>query len=287
MVEFTDKNSLIRALSATTTDTTETPKQIGFVPTMGALHNGHISLVKQALQENDLVVVSIFVNPTQFNNSEDLEKYPRSPKNDLKLLQNSGKNVWVYLPSVEDIYDHQVTSDHYNFDGLEHEMEGKHRKGHFDGVGTVVSKLFKIVSPNRAYFGEKDFQQLQIIRKLVSLEKFPVEIIGCPIVREESGLAMSSRNQRLNAVHREEATLIYKTLLEVKEKFPSHSIQELNEIVSERFLNNSTLELEYFTIANEETLKTVEEKQPSVHHRAFIAAFIGGVRLIDNMALNL
>lgn len=282
MVEFTDKKSLSEALTARK----ENGIRIGFVPTMGALHEGHLSLVKQALEENQLVVVSIFVNPTQFNNSEDLDKYPRTPEDDLKLLNSLGGNIWVYLPSVNDLYHDQVVSDHYDFGGIEHEMEGKHRKGHFDGVGTVVSRLFNIVNPDRAYFGEKDFQQLQIIKKLVAIKKLPVEIIGCPIIRETNGLAMSSRNKRLNSTELQKAALIFNVLTEVKEKFNTYTIQDLNELVSERFLNNDDLELEYFSIVDEETLKTVEIKNNTTKHRAFIAAYIAGVRLIDNLALN-
>lgn len=260
--------------------------QVGFVPTMGALHEGHLALVKSALSENHLVVVSIFVNPTQFNNATDLDKYPRTLDDDLRLLETLDGHVMIYIPTVDDIYEEEIAASSYNFGGLEHQMEGKHRNGHFDGVGTVVSKLFDIVKPNKAYFGEKDFQQLQIIKKLVQLEKLPIEIVGCPIVREKSGLAMSSRNQRLNKEEQEEASLIYATLMEVREKFPTQSIEELNEFVSERFLNNSKIELEYFDIANEETLETATKKDPSVKHRAFIAAFMGEVRLIDNMPLN-
>lgn len=285
MVEFTVKESLIQALNFQK-ESSKTPLEIGFVPTMGALHQGHISLVELALRENDCVVVSIFVNPTQFNNADDLEKYPRTPEADLELLKKTNGNILIYRPSVEDIYDHDINSVHFDFDGLEHEMEGAHRQGHFDGVGTIVSKLFKIITPNRAYFGEKDFQQLQIIKKLVAIENLPVEIIGCPIVREANGLAMSSRNKRLNAEELEEASFIYKTLKEVKENFESHSIAYLENLVSERFLNHPKLKLEYFTIANEDTLKAMSEKTPAISYRAFIAAFIGGIRLIDNMALN-
>ena len=242
--------------------------------------------VKKALEENDLVVVSIFVNPTQFNNQTDLQKYPRTPEKDLSLLQEVHDGLIVYIPPISDIYEKEVVSKNYAFGALENEMEGKHRSGHFDGVGTVLSKFFEIVKPDRAYFGQKDFQQLQIVKKLVALENLSIEIIGCPIVREESGLAMSSRNKHLNAEQAEEATIIYKTLTEVRERFNSHSIEDLNKLVAERFLPNSIVELEYFEIADEETLKTAQRKAPSTAYRAFIAAFIGNVRLIDNMALN-
>ena len=193
---------------------------IGFVPTMGALHNGHLSLVNKGLSENDFVVVSIFVNPTQFDNKEDLVKYPRTLEADMALLkQVSDDKIIIYAPSEDDIYGDQIQSQSFTFDGLEHEMEGAFRSGHFDGVGTIVKRLFEIVTPDSAYFGEKDFQQLQIIRKLVELHQLPVNIVGCPIHRAEDGLAMSSRNARLTEAHRDIAPFIYKTLNVAKVKF--------------------------------------------------------------------
>lgn len=288
MVIHTTKETLTQALSLKRNIARQAGKnyKIGFVPTMGALHEGHLSLVLKALEENDVVVVSIFVNPTQFNNSKDLEKYPRTPEKDLSLLEDITKDLIIYLPQVFDIYGENVASKQYDFEGLEYEMEGKHRKGHFDGVGTVLTKFFQIVEPNKAYFGEKDFQQLQIVKKLVAVENLPVEIVGCPILREENGLAMSSRNARLSTQQFEEAALIYKTLMEVREKFTSHSLTELNEMVAERFLQNEDIKLEYFEIANEDTLKTGKQKTNATKYRAFIAAFLGEVRLIDNMPLN-
>jgi pantoate--beta-alanine ligase len=261
-------------------------KKIGFVPTMGALHNGHISLVTRALKENDCVVISIFVNPTQFNNNTDLKKYPRTLDADINLLKNLDGDLLVFNPDASDLYKGKIESKKYSFGGLENEMEGKHRKGHFDGVGTVVGLLFKTIKPNNAYFGEKDFQQLQIVKKLVEIEKLPVTIIGCPIVREENGLAMSSRNKRLSMSETDEASLIYKTLIEVKNNFCVSSISELNDFVSKKFKNHPHLRLEYFEIANEKNLKTVKNKRKNNHYRAFIAVFAGEVRLIDNMALN-
>tara|TARA_R110002012_G_scaffold11444_3_gene51587 strand:- start:9638 stop:10483 length:846 start_codon:yes stop_codon:yes gene_type:complete len=281
MVIHTQKETLAQALSSLAKN-----NKIGFVPTMGALHEGHISLVKNALENNDVVVVSIFVNPTQFNNSADLEKYPRTPEDDISLLKKLKGDVIVYLPEVSDLYDASVSAKKYNFGNLENEMEGKHRKGHFDGVGTIVSKLLKIVKPNSAYFGEKDFQQLQIVKKLVAMEKLPVKIVGCPILREKNGIAMSSRNKRLSAKQFKEATIIYNTLKEVRDKFRSTSITDLNALVAERFLQNPNLNLEYFEIANEKTLKTAKRKNKDSKYRAFIAAFAGEVRLIDNMPLN-
>lgn len=281
MLTFTKKDSLQIALSERQKD-----GKIGFVPTMGALHAGHISLVERALAENDSVVVSIFVNPTQFDNNKDLEKYPRTPEDDISLLNSIKGDIIVYLPEVFDLYPKNVVAKSYDFEGLEHEMEGKHRQGHFDGVGTILDVFFKIVKPNAAYFGEKDFQQLQIVRKLVEIENFPIDIVGCAIAREDTGLAMSSRNERLSAEQIQEATIIFKSLMEVREHFDSLSLIELNELVKERFLLSSILSLEYFEIANEETLKTATEKVEGIKYRGFIAAFAGDVRLIDNMPLN-
>ncbi|WP_347373390.1 pantoate--beta-alanine ligase [Aequorivita sp. Q41] len=281
MVIHTQKETLVKALSFRNKN-----EKIGFVPTMGALHKGHISLVAKALEENTLVVVSIFVNPTQFNNSADLEKYPRTPEDDISLLKELNNDIIIYLPEISDLYEGSVLAKSYNYGGLENEMEGKHRSGHFDGVGTILDKFFRIVNPDTAYFGEKDFQQLQIVKKLTAIEKLPVKIIGCPILREPNGLAMSSRNKRLSPKQFDEATLIYKTLEEVQAKFRTTSIADLNALVAERFLQNPHLELEYFEIANEKTLKTAKRKNKSSKYRAFIAAFAGNIRLIDNMPLN-
>lgn len=264
----------------------ENCKSVGFVPTMGALHKGHISLVEQACKENDCVVVSIFVNPTQFNKAQDLEKYPRTLESDIELLKSVKGNIIVFSPNASDLYNKNISSKEYDFSGIENEMEGKHRKGHFDGVGTVLNILFRIVKPNKAYFGEKDFQQLQIVKKLVEIEKLPITIIGCPIIREESGLAMSSRNKRLNKKQLLESALIYKTLKEVQQKFNQLNFIELNEFVADTFSENQFLELEYFEIANSKTLKTEVLKDQNLSYRAFIAVFAGEVRLIDNIALN-
>ena len=261
-------------------------KTIGFVPTMGALHVGHISLVEQANLENDCVVVSIFVNPTQFDNPNDLLKYPRTIENDIAHLKRFSKNIFIFSPSALELYNNNINSKSYNFSGIESEMEGKHRIGHFDGVGTVLNLFFRIIKPNKAYLGEKDFQQLRIVRKLVEIENLPVKVIGCPTIRETSGLAMSSRNKRLNNEQLKEAILIYKTLLKIKENFNLLSILKLNQLVEKEFKSHPSLTLEYFEIADTETLKTGIYKSKKKTYRAFIACFIGGVRLIDNMALN-
>ena len=258
---------------------------IGFIPTMGALHQGHLSLINQAKTENELIVVSIFVNPTQFDKKQDLAKYPRTLEKDLAMLESVNCDI-VFVPSIEEMYQDNITASNFDFDGLEFEMEGKHRKGHFDGVGTIVKRLFDIVKPAMAYFGEKDFQQLQIIKKLVSKNHIPVKIIGCEIYRENDGLAMSSRNIRLNKTQRKEASFIFKTLSLAKEKFKTHSISEVVDWVENEFEKNSIFELEYFEIANIETLKSAKRKTKNTTYRAFIAVFAGEIRLIDNIALN-
>ena len=259
---------------------------IGFVPTMGALHDGHMSLLRKALQENEFVVISIFVNPTQFNNQEDLEKYPRTLERDVEKIATISDKIIVFAPSVEDIYPGKTISQSFNYDGLEHQMEGKHRPGHFDGVGTIVKRLFEIVQPTNSYFGEKDFQQLQIIKKLVQKHKIPVNVIGCPIHREKNGLAMSSRNERLSEAEKEESTLIFKTLTTAKKMFGTKSANEVTDFVKKTFENHPKFSLEYFQIADEATLKPCLRKSKNKKYRAFIAVFINNIRLIDTISLN-
>ncbi|MEN8125768.1 MAG: pantoate--beta-alanine ligase [Bacteroidota bacterium] len=260
-------------------------KSIGFVPTMGALHKGHLSLIERAQSENDVTVVSIFVNPTQFDKKEDLSTYPRTQQKDIDLLNSIDCNV-VFIPLTEDIYLNKVESQNFDFGGLEKVMEGSFRNGHFDGVGTVVKRLFEIVRPTNAYFGEKDFQQLQIIKKMVEVENLPVNIIGCDIYREDDGLAMSSRNGRLNEEQRKEAPLIYQTLLKAQELFPNNSIRDVKEMVKNTFENNTYLNLEYFEIADIKSLTPTDLKNKNIKYRGFIAVFADTVRLIDNIALN-
>lgn len=261
-------------------------QSLGFVPTMGALHAGHLSLIKQGLLENSKMVVSIFVNPTQFDNTSDLEKYPRSLEQDLELLRAVSSDIIVYAPSPEDIYGDKVASEYFDFDGLEHQMEGKFRKGHFDGVGTIVKRLFEIVKPDVAYFGKKDFQQLRIIQKLVEKYHLPVKVVGCEIFRADDGLAMSSRNERLTEVQRKAVPFIYKTLKTAKERFGTESANDVTEWVEKEFGKQDLLALEYFTIADEATLESVKRKSKLKSYRAFIAVFVGDIRLIDNIALN-
>lgn len=258
---------------------------VGFVPTMGALHDGHLSLVKKALAENELCVVSIFVNPTQFDNPDDLKKYPRTLQIDADLLKTVSDSIIIYSPHAADLYGTEVKSTHFNFGPIAKEMEGAFRHGHFDGVGTIVSLLFDAVQPSAAYFGEKDFQQLQIINKLVQIKNYDIRIVGCEIIRESNGLARSSRNTRLSKEQFDAAGLIYKTLKEVKQKWNSSSISNLNEYVKAVFEQHHGLALEYFVIANEVTLKTAKRKRATNTYRAFIVVFAGEVRLIDNLGL--
>ena len=258
---------------------------VGFVPTMGALHEGHLSLMKESLQNNKITVVSIFVNPTQFNNPEDLKKYPRTLESDLEKIKSLNPEIIVYAPNADDIYEGNTVSKSFNYDGLEFQMEGKHRPGHFDGVGTIVKKLFEIINPTNAYFGEKDFQQLAIIKKLVKKNKIPVHIIGCQIHRESNGLAMSSRNERLSADERNKAEIIYKTLKIAKKLFSTKTATEVTKWVTETFEKQKIFTLEYFEIADENTLITCKRKSKNKNYRAFIAVFVNNIRLIDNISL--
>ena len=259
---------------------------IGFVPTMGALHDGHLALMERSLRENEYTVVSIFVNPTQFNNPEDLAKYPRTLDEDVRKITALNPEVIVYAPSVDDIYDGKPVSQSFDFDGLENQMEGKFRPGHFDGVGTIVKRLFEIVTPTHAYFGEKDFQQLQIVKKLVAKNHLPVTIIGCPIYREANQLAMSSRNERLSPDERNQAGIIYQTLLQAKILFQNETIESAIQLVQQTFENHPLFDLEYFVIADEETLLSSITKEENKNYRAFIAVFVNNIRLIDTISLN-
>jgi len=259
---------------------------IGFVPTMGALHQGHLALMQRSLKENDDTVVSIFVNPTQFNNPEDLDKYPRTLEEDVKKMRGLSDKMILYAPSVDDIYEGHTISQSFDFDGLENQMEGKFRPGHFNGVGTIVKRLFEIVTPTNAYFGEKDFQQLQIVKKMVEKTNLPVNVVGCPIFREDNQLAMSSRNERLTPEERKEAAIIYKVLTEAKEIFKTNSPEETIKFVENAFKDNERFELEYFVIADESTLLPIDKKNEDKNYRAFIAVFVNSIRLIDTISLN-
>lgn len=282
MLIFNNQNELVAHLAAVSKATTN----IGFVPTMGALHEGHLSLLRAAVANNDLTVISIFVNPTQFNNADDLAKYPRTLEADVAKIKTVSDKIIVFAPSVDDIYQGNTVSESFNFDGLEHQMEGQFRPGHFNGVGTIVKRLFEIVKPTNAYFGEKDFQQLQIVKKMTAKEKLPVTVIGCPILREPNGLAMSSRNERLTDAERKEAAVIYKILLESMELFAKKSATEVTQWVQKSFAKHPAFALEYFQIADEATLLPCVRKSQNKKYRAFIAVFVNNVRLIDTISLN-
>jgi pantoate--beta-alanine ligase len=260
-------------------------KSIGFVPTMGALHAGHISLVQTSKQQNAITVVSIFVNPTQFNNKEDLVRYPRTPDTDLPLLEKEGCD-FVFVPDEKEMYpepDLRV----FSFGNLDKVMEGKFRPGHFNGMAQIVTKLFDIVIPDRAYFGLKDFQQLAIIRKLAADCRYPVDIVACPIVREADGLAMSSRNRRLSPEERQHAALISKTLLKAQKTGASVSPESLKKVVMDTINKDPFLQVEYFEIVDDKTLQPVKSWDKPGIKVGCIAVHAGKVRLIDNITFNL
>ncbi|MDD2326888.1 MAG: pantoate--beta-alanine ligase [bacterium] len=256
--------------------------EIGFVPTMGALHEGHATLIRKSIEENGCTVVSLFVNPTQFNNSEDLRLYPRTPEEDRQLLQELGVEI-LFAPSVEEVYpepDRRV----FDFGLLDKVMEGRFRPGHFNGVAQVVSRLFSFVQPDRAYFGEKDFQQLAIVREMTRRLQIPVEIVGVPIVREPSGLAMSSRNQRLSLQEREQASQIYRMLDKSLGLTGEHLPRELAEWVVGEINNVPGLRVEYYEIVDGDSLRPIASWDESDRPVGCAAVYCGGVRLIDNIS---
>ena len=256
-------------------------QSIGFVPTMGALHKGHIELMRIAKTQNPVVAVSIFVNPTQFNNSNDLQNYPRTLEQDLAKCQEVGVDI-VFTPSVDEMYPVPETRQ-FEFGNLDKVMEGKFRPGHFNGVGQVVNKLFEVVNPKKAYFGQKDFQQLAVIRKLVSIQNFDIEIVGCPTVRENDGLAMSSRNALLTTEQRKIVPIISKTLFAAQNKKSSFNVKELAAWVKNQVDSHPLLEVEYFEIADATTLEPIEQWSDAEQSVGCIAVQVGDVRLIDNI----
>lgn len=281
MKTFTSKKNINQTIS----DLKNSKKSIGFVPTMGALHDGHLSLIKQCKAENDICVVSIFVNPTQFNDKNDLKNYPRTLEADLQKIQNYCDIV--FTPDENEIYGNLQNTETFDFGMLDKVMEGKHRPGHFNGVAQIVSLLFDIVNPDKAYFGKKDFQQLTIIKKLVKIKKYNIEIIPCEIIREKSGLAMSSRNERLTPALRKNAAEIYKFLkLSLNQKDFLGPLQ-LTRYVINNINANPDIEVEYFEIVNDETLQKVEKWRDAKHITGCIAVYTGGVRLIDNIKYKL
>lgn len=258
-------------------------RSLGFVATMGALHEAHLALAHQSIQENDATLVSIFVNPTQFNNPEDLEKYPRRVEDDTAALREAGVTA-VFLPSVGDIYGDQVSPDPIDLAGLDQGMEGTFRPGHFPGVATVIKRFFLLLRPHRAYFGTKDYQQLRVIQHMNEQEGTGVTVIGCETVRNSKGLAMSSRNYRLSEQGLEQALDIHHSIQWAQQHWSSWSPGGLKEQIVQQF-QNSPLQLEYVEIADPQTMKPIKDWNQSKDARLFMAAFCEGVRLIDNDAL--
>lgn len=256
-------------------------KTVGLVPTMGALHAGHASLVERCVSQNDITVVSIFVNPTQFNDKNDLEKYPRTFEADSELLEKCGA-TYVFAPSVAEMYP-QPDTRQFSYPPLDTVMEGAFRPGHFNGVCQIVTKLFDAVQPHRAYFGEKDFQQLAIIREMVRQMNYPIEIVGCPIVREADGLALSSRNTRLSSAERKNALKISQTLFESRTFAAEHTVAETKQFVVEAIAAAPGLELEYFQLVDGNTLQPIENWADTGYAVGCITVFCGDVRLIDNI----
>ena len=255
---------------------------VGLVPTMGSLHEGHLSLIEKAYSENDEVIVSIYVNPTQFNDKEDLKKYPRNIKEDLKKL-NRFENVIVYTPENNDLYQKNESSKQYDFGSFTNLMEGKHRPGHFDGVATIIEKLFKIFNPDNAYFGEKDFQQLLLIKTLTEQLDIDTNVVGCETIREPDGLAMSSRNKLMSYKERKSAKEIIKLLLWAKEVYSMFDFAQIRDEIKNRSKLIDSFKLEYFEIMNLEEFSSISKKNNEI--RAFIACRIGNIRLIDNIKL--
>uniref|UniRef100_UPI003217A5BE pantoate--beta-alanine ligase n=1 Tax=uncultured Draconibacterium sp. TaxID=1573823 RepID=UPI003217A5BE len=265
-------------------DKLDPAETVGFVPTMGALHKGHLSLVAKAVAENPHVVVSIFVNPTQFNDPKDLELYPRTLEKDLELLKPTGCSI-VFAPNAKEVYP-EPDLRKFNFGKLEEVMEGAHRPGHFNGVAQVVSRLFEMVEPNKAYFGLKDFQQLAIVKNMVKQLQLPVEIVPCAIIREDSGLAMSSRNELLTDEQRKNASVISGTLYKAKELMGQKSVEQLTKWVVEEINKNPFLDVEYFEIVDDMQLQPVKSWDEKCSKVGCVAVFCGKIRLIDNFVFN-
>ena len=275
MEKFTTVEGLKGALAA------RKGSSVGLVPTMGALHDGHVSLVRRARAENDTVVVSVFVNPTQFNDKNDLRNYPRTPEADLEVLRKAGADI-VFMPTVEEVYPEPDTRV-FDFGQLDKVMGGATRPGHFNGVGQVVSRLLELVKPDRAYFGEKDFQQIAVIKELVRQLAIPVQIVECPIVREADGLALSSRNLLLTAEHRAAAPMIHAAMQAEAETAGTKSVEETERDVIARVEKSPLLKVIYFQLVDEDTLQPVKDWKSAAHVRGCIAVQAGEIRLIDNL----
>ena len=258
---------------------------VGLIPTMGALHTGHLSLVERAFEENDYVVISIYINPTQFNNLSDFKNYPQNQKKDISLLKPFRKKIIVYIPENKEIYPNGIKSNSYDFGSLDQHMEGKFRDKHFNGVATVVEALFKNTTPNKAYFGEKDFQQFKIIKSLVEQKRINTKLILCPIVREKNGLALSSRNKYLNSSQKKLASSIHFTLKKIKRIYDQYDVNELEKIFIDKIEDSKQLKVEYFCIASENDLIPIKNIANNKNFRVFVAVYVGQTRLIDNIKL--
>lgn len=256
-------------------------KTLGFVPTMGALHPGHVSLTNISKKECDLTLCSIFVNPTQFNDKKDLERYPRSPEKDIELLAAAGCDA-VFLPSVQEIYPTEEVKT-YNFGHLSNTLEGEHRPGHFNGVAQVVQRFFEIIRPDAAFFGSKDYQQVMVIRELVRQMNSPIRIVACPILREEDGLAMSSRNTLLNKEERAAASRLPGIMQTARNLLLNNGIGAAKELVMQQTSAEPLLKLDYYEVCEADTLRIVNTLNPGVAHVTVIACFSGRIRLIDNL----
>lgn len=259
-------------------------KTIGFVPTMGALHPGHVSLIDISKKHCDITICSIFVNPTQFNDKKDLERYPRMPEKDAKLLERADCDI-LFIPSVEEIYPENV-KEGFDFGHLNTTLEGEYRPGHFNGVAQVVKRFFQIIEPDKAFFGSKDYQQVMIIKALVKLMKAPIEIVPCPILREPDGLAMSSRNALLNAGERAAASLIPKIMTEARELVKAGGIEAARRFVQEQAAASPLMRLDYYEVCEADSLRIADHMEKNKSYISVIAAFVGRIRLIDNLPVD-
>ena len=259
---------------------------IGLVPTMGSLHKGHLSLIKTAVENCNQVWVSIFINPTQFNNESDLKNYPKNIKKDISLIESVSKKIKVFCPEINEMYEKGLNYNQYNFNSIDSKLEGKYRKGHFNGVATIVSKLFELFKPNQAFFGEKDFQQTQIVKRLIDLEKHKTKLIICPTVREKNGLAMSSRNNLLSQKNRENSSIIFHNLNYVKTHFKTIDFDQIISKCIKSINSYDGFKTEYFEIVDSFSLSKQKKYCENKSYRVFVSVMVDEVRLIDNILLN-
>ena len=266
--------------------TNQKNKTIGLIPTMGSLHPGHLSLIQSALKKNDSVWVSIFINPTQFDKKIDLINYPQNLDKDLELIKKISDDINVFIPSKFEMYGEDTVAKVYDFNNLDSELEGKYRKSHFNGVATIVSKFLNLFKPDNIYFGEKDYQQIIIIRRLIYLEKINVELVVCPTIREKNGLALSSRNKLLTDKEKNNSSIIYKSLIYVNKNLKKLDIKSIKKNVVDKIEEIKSFQVEYLEIANAQTLEITNKINPQKTYRVFICVLINDVRLIDNILVN-